>query len=306
MKFESGFTKDELDEMNTAGAEPQPAPEPQPSPEPEPEVEGDEPEPQPQTQQVAPQPGAKRPPPPKGYVEVEALQARDRELKDMKDKFAKVDQWMREQTQQRQAPQQQQQGQQPQIPDFNTDPIGHLHATNQLLQQQLAQMNTYQQQRVQQDQAQAFYQDQMNRYNTHVRTFSRQNPDYAEADAWLRANIDQELAARFPWASPQERQAHLEREEGFLVGSALQQGRDPAEIIYNLAKHRGFKKAEPQAQPQETKLEQLQRGQKAAKSSAGARASSDNDLDITQLLKLDGEDFDRGFEKLKKQYRWAN
>lgn len=192
--------------------------------------------------------------------------------------------------------------QQPQqnVPSYDQDPIGYLKAQNEQLAQQIHALSGHAQQRVQVDQQQQFYADVMNRYEASRGQFARQQPDYAEADAWLRQNLDAELEAR-GFDDPAERRAVMEREEGFLVYRALASGKNPAEQIYRLAQHRGFK-AKTQTPPAEAnKLDRLVKGQKAA-ASLGATSNAAGgkpELTLEYLSTLQGADFDKAWAAME-------
>lgn len=186
------------------------------------------------------------------------------------------------------------------VPSYDQDPIGYLKAQNEQLAQQLHALSGHAQQQAQVGQQQQFYSDVMNRYEASRSQFVRQQPDYAEADAWLRQNIDAELEAR-GFDDPAERKAVMEREEGFLVYRALASGKNPAEQIYRLAQHRGFKK--PALAAEENKLDRLTRGQKAS-ASLGATKNAPGgkpELTLEHLATLSGADFDRAWAMMEKR-----
>jgi len=113
---------------------------------------------------------------------------------------------------QRLGPQQQPaQDQTPQIPDLNTDPVGHITGSIEQVRQQLA--NLQNQGQLTQQQQQQAAQIQMLQQHAMVRehAFRADNPDYDQAVTFLRKQRDNELEAQ-GWTDPVQRQALITQE----------------------------------------------------------------------------------------------
>jgi len=289
----AGFTKDEMDEMEAAPAEEAPASQPAKETESPPDTgaQGTE------TETPAPKQPAgelKKAPPPKGYVEVEALQEERRKSRELHDKVGKIEQFFAEvQRASQQRPQQPQQ----QIPEFDADPLGHLKGVVEQLRQENSRLASYNQQRQQYEQQQVQSNQVMAQYAAAVNSYAKQQTDFNDAYRWLETSVDTELQAR-GFADATERTNVMMGEELALVQRALLRGDNPAQILYNLAVHRGYKKAD--AQPAERKLDQVRKGVAAARSLSGS-APPENEMDLNSILKLDGAEFDKAFDKWKRQ-----
>jgi len=76
-------------------------------------------------------------------------------------------------------------------------------------------------------------------YTSDAREFLTKTPDFPQAYNHLMQARDQELTA-LGVQDPKERRAIMVREEGMIARNALTAGRSPSEMIYSLAKLRGF------------------------------------------------------------------
>jgi len=95
------------------------------------------------------------------------------------------------------------------------------------------------------------------------------------------------------------------REEGQLVGRALRAGKNPAQVVYEFAQHRGYK-PNGEAKPSEEgdKLERFKAGAEASKSLSGAGAKSEGTMTLERLAELADSDpaaFDREWDKAKQK-----
>ena len=277
----------------------------------EPEAPAEEADAEPEVaEEAAPQDAPKDAPkgkPPAGYVPIAALKERDHKLQEMREKVARMEgAWT--QIQQRFQPPQQpnaQQQQQAQIPAYEQDPLGHLQGTIQALNSELAAIKGHTQQQTQMTQQQAQYQQVMNRYASDLSTQARKTPDFTDAYNWLAANVEAELEAR-GFDNPEQRAAIIRQEEETVIANAYQSGKNPAEILYNLAKHRGYKGK----QPEENRLERLQKGQKAAaslsqtKGAGNAGTAANMSLEsLSELYKSDPDAADKMWVQMAKSGR---
>lgn len=248
--------------------------------------------------------------PPPGFVEKEALSETRSELKRVRDRAEKLEA-MWNQVLEKQAaaaapkPEQALANEYANIPRYEDDPVGHLTARLAIAEQRLQtneQMTAQEKQALQQQtQAQRQTQEMLNRYTASVRNFSREHKDFGQAYQYLTDTLDAELQAR-GYDDPVERSNLLQYEEGVMVARAMAAGKDPAEIVYNYAKHRGFKPAN--GATTESKLAQIAAGQQAAQSLSGkGNAGEPGTTTINQLLRMYDEDpeaADREFAKMAK------
>jgi len=206
---------------------------------------------------------------------------------------------------QRLGPQQQPaQDQTPQIPDLNTDPVGHITGSIEQVRQQLA--NLQNQGQLTQQQQQQAAQIQMLQQHAMVRehAFRADNPDYDQAVTFLRKQRDNELEAQ-GWTDPVQRQALITQEALGMAAMAMQNGRDPAALVYQVAKGRGYTLPTPngngagngtQQQTPGDRLAQVAAGQQQARGLSGARGSGPAPMTAQRLLEMPDSEFSKMME----------
>jgi hypothetical protein len=187
---------------------------------------------------------------------------------------------------QRMAQPQQQAPQQPQyqIPDAQSDPVGHLISKVQLLERHAIQQEAGRQQQAQfQQHAQAIG-GLIQHAQQKEREFESEHPDYAAAVARLTEVRHKEL--QMAGMTDYARHAHIQREGLELAAGALQQNRNPSEVIYELAQLRGHV-------PQSTRerFGRIQQGMQMSKSLGNARGSSPAPLSANRLLSMSDDEF---------------
>ena len=90
------------------------------------------------------------------------------------------------------------------------------------------------------DTAVAQYNQALDRYVAAIKAFQGTHPDHNDAYQFFINARNKHLQAAGV-DDPVERTSMMQFEEGALVGRALRNGKDPAEMIYNLARALGFK-----------------------------------------------------------------
>lgn len=187
----------------------------------------------------------------------------------------------------------------PELPDYEEDPAGYLHAQIEQLQ---AKLNGFEEKSVEQERVQEQQQTEqqlLEKYAASVRTYSQEAPDFNDAYQYLSSTMDQDLVAR-GYDDPLERANILQYEEGLMVGRALNSGKNPAEIIYNYAKARGYAQQESQ---EEDKLERIEKGQQAAQTLNGPSGGAEPPTTLERLAELADADpaaFDAEWEKARR------
>lgn len=171
-------------------------------------------------------------------------------------------------------------------PSVQDDPVAYfehrLNQTGQQAQAAIQQAQLLQQQNQQHAQMQALAQ-QVARDQA---DFSAKTPDYSDALAHLRANREQELVAY--GADPAAASQAVGQELFQMALQARAQGRNPAEIAYQLAKVRGYA---PQAAANPAqKLEAERRGVAAARS-LGNGGQASGKLTAEALATMSDSDF---------------
>lgn len=176
-----------------------------------------------------------------------------------------------------------------QVPKFEESPLENLKATAEESQSQLKevqkQLETFNQQ------GEISRQEQLVRHHTQVaeQEFSKSTPDYVEAVAHLQRVIDNNLQV-MGIESPVERANIIQQQALGLAQQSLKSGKNPAEIVYQMAKNYGYapKKLETK---EETKIEQIKKGQESSQS-LGSSGKAEQPLTLKSLEAMDDEDFD--------------
>jgi hypothetical protein len=187
-------------------------------------------------------------------------------------------------------------GQQQQaIPDIGTDPVGHILARQAQAEAVLREIVTAVAGREQQTQVQGQANAMMQRAAALERQFASENPDYNQALTHLMDSRRADLAEA-GWTDPAEVDTMLAAEARGLAARALQLGRNPAEMAYNMAKKRGFAPpsgngaAAAPAANAEQQLRNIARGQQQA---PNLRGSSSPPLTAQKLLELSDAEFSK-------------
>lgn len=179
------------------------------------------------------------------------------------------------------------------LPDPEQDPLGHTVAQIRALQDQVKTLSDrFQQGTEAQTQAQ-----QLQAFVGHVKTlkdeFVKQAPDYYDAYNFVKDIRVQDLKD----LGLQQDQINqiLMKEELNISQTALQQGRNPAEVIYNVAKRYGYK-AKAQTPPAEpaNKIETIKKGLEASKGVKGSGVK--NQVSHMNLKEMGEEDLDKVIE----------
>lgn len=166
------------------------------------------------------------------------------------------------------------------------------------------------------------------RVQTHEADFSAATPDYGDAVAFLsnaRAQQIKASAAALGRTMPEAQlRAILLHEARQTSSEALQNGRNPGEVFYTLAKSFGYapkaapdttidtKAADvkidptpaPKAKESGETIDRLIKGQRAAnKVSGGGEPAETGELSLEAGAKLEGAAFDKWFEKFSKSQK---
>jgi len=183
--------------------------------------------------------------PPKGYVSVNALREEREKRRAKEQEFTVLNTRLETlmqlaNAQQQQAQTQQQQTAAPEIPDVTVDPVGHFKAKNALLEQQVAQLANGFQQQNQQQTVQSNIARLTQIATAQEQEFSKTTPDYQEAAEFVKGLRDMQLQA-LGATDPAQRQILLQQEAMQIAAGALQNNKNPASVIYDIAKASGWK-----------------------------------------------------------------
>jgi hypothetical protein len=179
------------------------------------------------------------------------------------------------------------------------DPIGDINGLKAVVRQFIAAQKADREQEQSQTQRVRQFQAITSSMSEAESDFAADHPDYFDAASHYRTERQAELEALGYAGEGLQRQ--LAQDLIGVVHTAISQGRDPAETVYNLAKRRGFASGASQAAD---KLQKL-----ADSSRAGARPVSKpaggGSMTAGSVAGLNGAAFDAAFAKLRQQERRA-
>lgn len=209
--------------------------------------------------------------PPKGFVPQGALHEERQRRKELQAEIQRLqqEQQSRYQTLEQRFAQIQRAMQEqnaPKPPSYDEDPLGNLRHGVEYTQAQLKEIAERQQRAEYEAQEIARRQQYVGAIQNAVvqaeTEFTKENPDYLDAVAYMKGlRVAQYKAMGM---SEQEAVSVVTGEAYQVAERALQTGRSPAEVAFEMAKAAGWKKKEPVTQ--QDKIETLQKGVKAAKS----------------------------------------
>lgn len=141
-----------------------------------------------------------------------------------------------------------------------------------------------------------------NKYLASADAYTKDKPDFTDAYNFLIKEREKELAVFIK--DPLKLKQRLAADERTIVEEAFNNEQNPGEILYELAKTRGYKTKA--AETPTNKIDDLDKGLKASKTLGNAGGKSENDMTLsglspTDLAEMSNEEFDALYNKLKKQ-----
>lgn len=134
-------------------------------------------------------------------------------------------------------------------------------------------------------------------YRSDAAAFTAKTPDYMDAYNHLLKSRAEELAA-LGHDDPATITQMLQNEEIAIANLAFAKGKSPAEIIYGLAKMRGYAKSDGGANDAAAKLDSIARGQQANKSLSNTGGNAgDGEMTAETLLKMPNDEFEAWCKK---------
>jgi len=135
----------------------------------------------------------------------------------------------------------------------------------------------------------------VDKYRAACDEFETTTPDFKAAYNYLLNARAAELRA-IGYDTPEALHNALIADEMAIAQMAFEKGKSPAELLYNLASQRGYKKeaaADPNKGKAAEKLETIERGQAANKSlSSAAGASGDQEMTAEMLIAMPADEFE--------------
>lgn len=178
----------------------------------------------------------------------------------------------------------------PPVPKFEDDPANHLKAQLEATRQEIEpvkQQIAQQQEVFRRQQAEA---QLTNAVQAAESEFVKAQPDYLEAVAHLQRVADANLQL-MGVDDPAERAAAIRRDAMAMAARALQAGRSPAEMAYQLAKNQGYA---PKAATNSNsdKIANIQKGQKATPSMPSGGGVKKEGISLEDIANMDDDQFD--------------
>ena len=172
------------------------------------------------------------------FVPLQALQEERAEKKQLREELRQYREWQAQLAQRLQQMPIQRQGQQP-LPDPQTKPLDYINHVLGNVQATTAELQQWRQQQEQAAQQRAAVQQVTDWASAQEQEFAKSQPEYHEAYRYAADARDKELQA-LGYADPAARAAIVRQNTVEIINNAIQQGRNPAELVWEYAKGRGF------------------------------------------------------------------
>ncbi len=200
-------------------------------------------------------------------------------------------------------------------PDYEEDPAQWLRWSQEQTAAKVDALTTKQwegeQRGAQAGQQQEFY----NAIQNAEQTYTIEHPDYPQALAHIQSfRMGQFMAMGMP---QEQAQQALLGDTLFTADNAFRAGKNPAGVMYEMAKMVGYVPGgappaeqmpepaaaveESAAETAETQVERLQKGAEASSAMAGGGGAEVDNVTLESLSMLEGEEFDQAWERARKQ-----
>lgn len=181
------------------------------------------------------------------------------------------------------------------VPDPVEDPVGTITYKTDRIDKRLDDWEKREQERQQQEQAQKAQQDIERHWSMAAQSFAAKQPDFPQAyDHLFRNAMEEFTEAGYDEATAGQLVMGYWRD---IVARARQDGINPAERMYSLAKRRGWKPAKA-----EDKIETMANGAKATSPLAAASGKAPARLTAELIANMSQEDFEKLSDADFKRY----
>lgn len=182
-----------------------------------------------------PESAAEKPVRQEKFVPLQALQQERAEKKQLRDELRAYREWQAQLAERlRQFPQPA-----APAPDPQTKPLDYINHVLGNVQATTAELQQWRQQQEQAAEQRAAARQTADWATAQEQEFARTQPEYPEAYRYAAEARDRELQA-LGYADPAQRAAIMRQNTAEIVNNALQQGRNPAELVWEYARGRGF------------------------------------------------------------------
>lgn len=190
----------------------------------------------------------------------------------------------------------------PKPPSYEENPIEALRFENEQLKKKVGTIEQTNQQRDQQAQQQyemAQRQEQfISTYRAKADEFKQSQPDFGSAYDYLLKSREAEYQAA--GYSQEQVVQLLHEDEAAIVATALQQGANPAQRLYEIAKLRGYKQtanipnnAQDKIKANNEKIATLQRGLQASRSINNGGVNAKDNLTLEDVAEMSDDELDK-------------
>lgn len=170
------------------------------------------------------------------FVPLQALQEERAEKKQLREELRQYREWQAQLTQRLQ---QLPLGQQAQVPDPQNQPLEYINHVLGSVQSSTAELQQWRQQQELANQQRAAVQQYADWARGQEAEFSKAQPEYRDAYRFAAESRDKELQA-LGYADPSVRANIVRMNTAEIIHNAAQQGRNPAELVWEYARARGF------------------------------------------------------------------
>jgi hypothetical protein len=210
------------------------------------------------------------------------LRQTQNELAQMREQMAKFEQ-MREQLDEYRRSTQQKSEED----EFNTDPLGTLRKQISGIEDKIV---TRDQEQRESSERQQQEQHLFQTISSQVVEFKSSHPDYDSALNHVLETRKNELMAM--GATEQDAQMRVAAEAQEIALTAVNSGRNAGEVVYQLAKARGY-----EGKKAADKLSKIDKGQKASNTLSGSSGAPDSEIGIAEIDGMNDEEFDKWWDK---------
>ena len=173
------------------------------------------------------------------FVPLQALQEERAEKKQLREELRQFREWQAQLTQRLQQMPQGQPSQQPQMPDPQTRPLDYINYVLGSVQNSTAELQQWRQQQELASQQRATVQQYADWARGQELEFSKAQPEYRDAYRFAAESRDKELQA-LGYTDPGVRASIVRMNTAEITHNAATQGRNPAELVWEYARARGF------------------------------------------------------------------
>lgn len=171
------------------------------------------------------------------FVPLQALQEERAEKKQLRDELRQYREWQAQLTQrlQQQAPANPQR----EVPDPQTKPLEYINHVLGNMQASTTELQQWRQQQEMDSQQRSALRQYASWAASQEREFVKEQPEYHDAYRYAAEARDKELQA-LGYSDPVVRSGIVRSNTAEIINNAMQQGRNPAELVWEYARARGF------------------------------------------------------------------